>query len=173
MIRYVLFSVLLFMTILSCGPESKMSIDLISQDERPDGFVSDWSSITPVNPPPPAPFRLLKGDPINMNWAKGSGTGRENEVKVDFAISMGTVGSIDFKAGSGQGIAAATSNIEMAMNSWQFTNNGWGAVSMTLNFGSKQVALDFRKFNLHNKVEIQQASFYTVFNGRRESIDFK
>ena len=173
MIRFLLTSILLLLSLLSCGPESKMTIDLISQDERPDGFVGDWSSITPISPPPPAPFRLLKGEPINMNWVNRPSPSRENEVEVTFAVSMGTVGSMHFKVGNAPGIAAATSKLEMAMNSWQFTNNGWGAVTMTLNFGSKKVSLNFSNFNLYNKVTIQKASFYTVFNGMGGDIDFK
>jgi hypothetical protein len=149
-----------------CGtPEQKTHMDLLVETMQ-DGYVSDWQSITAIDAPPPAPFRYLGGNPIDFTWVPTPQSGRAAEVVVDFFISMGTVGKIKFlHTGSALGVATSTSQIETALNSWSFTNNGSGEVILRLNFGKNEAEFDFSRIQLSSGVTFHQPSFNSAFRG--------
>jgi hypothetical protein len=168
----LIFVALVCTLFTGCSDEQGVLIEALCQNEKPDGFIDNWSAIIPIDPPPPAPFRFLHGDPIDLNQVSPTSIGRESRVIVRFTVSMSTVGEIGFQAGSAPGVMAATRQIEEAMNSWHFENNGWGPIDMTLNYGAKTVEFDFAKFNLLERVELNKASFRSAFLGRKGDIKF-
>ena len=123
--------------------QPQLVIEAVSQDARPDGFVDNWTRIAAVQPPPPMPFRFQNGNRINLNWVNVANTGRESELQVVFNVSMGRVGNIRFQGGSAVGVMATTARIENALNSWNFTNNGWGEIALNLNFGVLSFLIGF------------------------------
>ena len=172
--KFSLFLLFYFLISIGCNRvQPKLTIEPISQKERPDGFVDDCSRITAVKPPPPMPFRFQGGNRISLNWVNVANTGRESDLKVVFNVSMGRVGDIRFQGGSAVGVMATSSRIENALNTWHFTNNGWGEITMKLNFGSKKVLVDFSEFNLHDGVDIQESTFYFCFAARSGDLSFQ
>jgi len=166
----LLFSLLFSLAFFGCTEEPNLSIEPISSDEKPDGFVDSWEAIVLTDPPPPAPFRFLSGMPIDMNMVTVTTTGRESQVEATIIVAMGTVGNIDFNAGNAPGVMAATAGIEQALNTWQFTNNGWGQIKIILNFGSKKVVLNLTDMNYRERVKSLKSSFYSGFIGYRGQI---
>lgn len=154
--------------LIGCGknkPEAHMELLV---DKMQDGYVSDWTRIVAIDPPPPEPFKFRGGTPIDFSWVPTPQTGRAAEVEVDFFVSMGTVGKVKFtRTGSALGIATSTSRIESALNSWLFSNNASGEVILLLNFGKREAEFEFSKMQVMNGVDFHLQSFNSAFlNGQ-------
>lgn len=166
-VKALLAPLALTFLLIGCKGGPIINIEPLCQKEKPDGFVDSWTEIILTDPPPPAPFRFINGTPIDLNMVAVPTTGKESQVEATFTVAMGTVGAIAFNPGSAPGVYASTPRIERALNSWQFTNNGWGQIKATLNFGSKKVTLNFQKFKCNDRVDLLESSFYSAFIGRK------
>ena len=158
--------------LVGCRSKPIVGCNVVSQENIADGFIDNWQSIQLIDPPPPAPFRLMQGDPIDLAWVKIPDTGPAGQLTVNFVVSMSRVGQIEFRPGSAPGVAAVTSKVQTAMNTWLFTNNGNGSILMVLNFGSNKVTMDFSQMHVVAGASTIYDSFYSVFLSRQGNIVF-
>ncbi|MBN1464336.1 hypothetical protein JXA02_01150 [candidate division KSB1 bacterium] len=163
--------VILSCAFMMCRQVSQESpVELVSCEREPDGFVNNWTAIIPIDPPPRAPFRLLHGEPLFLIHRPSDSP--ENQARITFFVSMGTVGDIDYQAGSAPGVEGATKQVVNALNTLQFSNNGWGSITMTLYYGSHKAELDFTKFQFLKGVKLDRDSFRRGFQNPDVNIKF-